>query len=74
MDPQPHGATLSAASELSALVRAPHVGLYLQNACMKNVIVEADFGLFDSVEPWDLLCGVKDRRWSVQKALDSLQP
>lgn len=27
--------------------------------------VEAGFGLFDSVESWDLLCGVKDGRWLV---------
>lgn len=33
---QPRGAILLAASEFSALVRAPHMGVCLQNACMKT--------------------------------------
>lgn len=57
-DPEPCGAFLSAAFKCSALVRGPHIRIYLH-----SVSVEADFGLFE--EPWHLLHGMKDGIWLV---------
>lgn len=69
MDPQPRGALLPAASEVFGTwvccsASSTRVGL-LAERVHENVSVEASFGLSNSVESWDLLCGMKDGRWLV---------